>query len=203
MTDTTAPDVRVPNVSPGAVSGLDHAPLQGAPTPAEFLDDTDEAPFPAVPADLTTVDALLGWVEEDDDETPARAVSVLVQERQSEQPRKTLVEPLERKVLDYILDGAVIQPTDTEDAGDPDALTGAATVTTTGQGEAVQVHGQSVDSATAGTGEAVNAETGEVTQPGDPLPEVGDPDGTPLPPQPGADDDGFGGDAPEPANPPA
>jgi hypothetical protein len=62
------------------------------------------------------------------------------------------------------------------------------------------VEGVEVQSDTAGTAGAVNAETGEVTAPGEPLPTIEGTGGTPLnPPQPGADPDGFGGDAPAPA----
>lgn len=59
------------------------------------------------------------------------------------------------------------------------------------EAEAVEVPGVLVESDTAGTGEAVNADTGEVTQPGEPLPPVEDDgDGTPLdPPQTDAPDD--------------
>lgn len=46
--------------------------------------------------------------------------------------------------------------------------------------------GRRSKSAKAGIGPAVNADTGEVTQLGDPLPEIPQADGTPLPP---ADED--------------
>lgn len=44
----------------------------------------------------------------------------------------------------------------------------------------VTVEGVEVESETAGTGEAVNAETGEVTQPGESLPSIPQTDGEPL-----------------------
>lgn len=120
--------VRVPNVSPGAVSGLDNAPLHGtgsvsfdAPVPV-LPEDDDVEPFPAVPADLHNVDDLTAWVREpeDADESAARAVSVLLRERLEDKPRVTLVEPLERQVLDFILDGAVVAlPEQAEDGGTP------------------------------------------------------------------------------------
>jgi hypothetical protein len=194
MTDETAPAVRIPNVTPGAVSGLDHAPLVEPLSAEPSLDDLDQddaGTFPAIPEDLHNVDDLLGWVKDGEDEgdSAARAVSVLVTERESAKPRSTLVEPLERQVLDFVLSGVVIESAETADEpegdpADPDAITGAATITTTGAGEAVEVEGQ--QATTEGDGEAVNAETGEVTQPGEPLPEVEGTGGTPLdPPQPG------------------
>jgi len=123
-----APAVRVPNVSPGAVSGLDNTPLHGpvsfdSPVPV-LPEDDDVEPFPAVPADLHNVDDLTAWVREpeDADESAARAVSVLLRERLEDKPRVTLVEPLERQVLDFILDGAVValpepEQTEAEDGG--------------------------------------------------------------------------------------
>ena len=128
-----APAVRVPNVSPGAVSGLDNTPLHGPVSfdaPVVVLpEDDDVEPFPAVPADLHNVDDLTAWVREpeDADESAARAVSVLLRERLEDKPRVTLVEPLERQVLDFILDGAVValpeaEPEDEngpEDGGTP------------------------------------------------------------------------------------
>ena len=71
MTETTAPDVRMPNVSPGAVSGLDHD-LLSTTSQAPAADEAyDEPALPEVPEDLTTVDALLGWVNaEPSDEDP-------------------------------------------------------------------------------------------------------------------------------------
>lgn len=47
---------------------------------------------------------------------------------------------------------------------------------------AVEPTGQVVESDVAGTGEAVNAETGEVTAPGEPLPVIEAPDGVELEP---------------------
>lgn len=44
------------------------------------------------------------------------------------------------------------------------------------------VEGTTVESDTAGTGGAVNAETGEITQPGEPLPPIEGGDGQPLEP---------------------
>ena len=124
--------VRVPNVSPGAVSGLDNAPLHGTGSVSfdaqvSVPEDDDVEPFPAVPADLHNVDDLTAWVREpeDADESAARAVSVLLRERLEDKPRVTLVEPLERQVLDFILDGAVValpeaEPEDeSEDGGTP------------------------------------------------------------------------------------
>lgn len=43
------------------------------------------------------------------------------------------------------------------------------------------IEGRLVESDIAGTGPAVNAETGEVTQPGEPLPPIVQEGGTPLP----------------------
>lgn len=52
-----------------------------------------------------------------------------------------------------------------------------------------EVEGELEESETAGTGEAVNAETGEVTQPGDPLPTIEQADGDTLQPASGDDTD--------------
>lgn len=52
---------------------------------------------------------------------------------------------------------------------------------------ATEVTGVLVESDTAGTGPAVNAETGEVTQPGEPLPAIAQDGGTPLEPDAGDD----------------
>lgn len=59
--------------------------------------------------------------------------------------------------------------------------------------DADEIEGVLVESETAGTGPAINADTGEVTQPGDQLPPVGDPDGEPLEP---VDTDDPTGDVP-------
>lgn len=45
-----------------------------------------------------------------------------------------------------------------------------------------EIQGELVESDTAGTGPAVNAETGEVTQPGEPLPVIEQAVGEPIPP---------------------
>jgi predicted O-methyltransferase YrrM len=45
-----------------------------------------------------------------------------------------------------------------------------------------QARGEVVESDTAGAGEAINVETGEVTAPGEPLPPIEQDDGEPLPP---------------------
>lgn len=156
MTDTAAPAPRIPNVHPHAVSGLAHTPLNEAPEPAA-AEQADSVLYPPVPEDLHTVDGLRAWVAEPEDgsESVSRAVSVLLVERASDKPRSTLVEPLERHVLDFILDGAEVEVPESEVEG-------------------VEVP----DDGVAGTGEAVNADTGEVTEAGDPLPpiESGDPD---------------------------
>jgi hypothetical protein len=49
---------------------------------------------------------------------------------------------------------------------------------------AATIPGEWVQSDTAGTGEAVNADTGEVTPPGHPLPTIEQQDGEPLTPGP-------------------
>lgn len=205
MTDETAPDVRVPNVSPNAVSGLDHDLLSNASGSPATDEPAYEATLPEVPEDLTTVDDLLGWVNaEPSDEDPeveavARAIAVLSQEGRD--GRVTLVGPLESIILDAVL-GAWSSDEDETPDDEPTDDPGAASVVTTGAGEAVSIEGTPGEHE---AGPAVNAETGEVTQPGEPLPVIDQgTGGTPLdPPQPGADADGFGGDAPEPADPPA
>lgn len=192
MTDETAPAVRIPNVSPGAVSGLDNEPLMGSPadTYPDYADvePLDAPVLPTIPEDLHTVDDLLDWVnaepsdEDPEVETGLRAIAVLRQEGRD--GRVTLVGPLEDIILGAILDAWDDEPEDKQ------------------EGETIE--GEQVESDTAGTGDAINADTGEVTAPGDPLPPIEGTGGTPLdPPQPGADADGFGGDAPAPADPPA
>lgn len=204
MTETTAPDVRIPNVSPGAVSGLDHD-LLSTTSQAPAADEAyDEPALPEVPEDLTTVDALLGWVnaepsdEDPEVETVARAIAVLSQEGRD--GRVTLVGPLESIILDAVL-GAWSSDEDETPDDEPTDDPGAASVVTTGAGEAVSIEGTPGEHE---AGPAVNADTGVVTEAGAPLPPIEGTGGTPLdPPQPGADEDGFGGDAPEPADPPA
>lgn len=119
-TDTTTTSaVRVPNVRPGALSGLSYEPLiaqrlagageavnadtgqvtaPGEPLPP--IETTDGEPLlPVVPDDLTTVDALLAWVgdTEDEDDRVSRASAVLNAEaaRPEEARRTTLVTLLE------------------------------------------------------------------------------------------------------------
>lgn len=241
MTETAPEAPRIPNVRPGALSGLDNEPLAGAgvPSPAGTAPEPDEAPvLPVVPEDRTTVDALMEWVHEGEDDedsgvdTLGRAVAVLVQEGRD--GRVTLVKPLEDLLLDALVDAYVVAPEDDEDAPDPapsvevpDGLEGEALEAWV-SGDAVEgdetenperwaaylarreaaglepLQPATITGAatitTTGAGEAVNLDTGEVTQPGQPLPTVEGTGGTPLsPPQPGADADGFGGDAPEPA----
>lgn len=195
MTDEAAPAVRIPNVSPGAVSGLDHEPLAGSPDeayPYADVEPMEPLSLPTVPEALHTVDALLDWVNaEPSDEDPEvepvpRAIAVLRQEGRD--GRVTLVGPLEDLILGAVLEAwepedEEVPEGDEQPEGDPE---GTASVVTTGAGE------------------AVNIETGEPSAPGEPLPPVEGTGGTPLdPPQPGADADGFGGDAPAPADPPA
>lgn len=57
---------------------------------------TDPSGPPEVPADLTTVGDLLGWVGDDAD----RAQAVLDQENVKDKPRKTLAEPLATVILE-------------------------------------------------------------------------------------------------------
>lgn len=124
MTETAPEAPRIPNVTPGAVSGLDHAPLVGAGIPQAVTPETapetapvdspaidlgdEPTPLPEVPEDLTTVDDLLGWVNEDESDpesevdTLSRAVAVLRQEGRD--GRVTLVKPLEDLLLDALLD---------------------------------------------------------------------------------------------------
>lgn len=107
-----------------------------------------DAPPPAesIPEDATSVDKLLAWVNEetDDDGEPvdrvarARMIYDVEVEKPEDDRRKTLVEPLE----------AIL----TEPAPEPQALTGAATVTVTSAGESV-----SLDAGIPGTPSDVTA----------------------------------------------
>lgn len=106
MTEQTAP-VRIPNVRPDAVSGLDHELLTpAAPAPTE-------ASLPEVPEDHTTVDALLGWVHESGEDQLGRALAVLSQEGRD--GRVTLVGPLEDTIINSLLDA---YPTDGDVEGE-------------------------------------------------------------------------------------
>lgn len=141
---TAAAPTRVPNVREGAVSGLDHQPLNGG-RESELNPEADEA------LEEETADDTGQGDGEPDDRTPSE-----------------------------------VEADKNAEGNSGDIASGAY-----------------VESDTAGTGEATNDQTGEVTAPGDPLPDAPDQGtgGTPLdPPQPGADADGFGGDAPAPAD---
>lgn len=144
MTDTddtaTPPSTdgptRVPNVSPGARSGIDHTVIGSAAQDAhdaqqDAADPEDEDPTGT--DDGTTPDPAEQDTEGSDDGTTPDAAD---------------------------------QPTEGSDDGTAEEGT---------------VVGESVESDTAGTGEAVNADTGEVTAPGDQLPTIEQEDGTPLP----------------------
>lgn len=79
------------------------AHLAGDLRAAVYLDQPAPGDLPDVPEDATTVDALLAWVHETDDDVDRRkrAAAVLEDEGQrvdsdgEPDPRKTLVEPLE------------------------------------------------------------------------------------------------------------
>lgn len=125
--------VRVPNVSPSARSGIDgevigsnaqeayDATADPADAPDGVLTATEEEAdanaalneVPVVPEDLTTVDAVLGWVYEDDSTAHARAQAALDAEyaKAGEDQRSTLVGPLE----------AFLAASPDEDAADPSA----------------------------------------------------------------------------------
>lgn len=126
--------VRVPNVSPGARSGLDHevigANAQEAYDENKRLSqesgsgETPETPdgdLPEVPEDLTSEADLLGWVTEvEDDETAeARARAVLAAEKAKpeDEQRVTLVEPLEASLSDDGGDAGTETPGDGSEAG--------------------------------------------------------------------------------------
>lgn len=122
--------VRVPNVSPGARSGLDHEVIGS--NAQEAYDENErlaaEADLPEVPEDLTTVDDLLGWVTEvEDDETAeARARAVLAAEKAKpeDDQRVTLIEPLEASLAE---DGDADSEDENGPQSDPDGDAGPET----------------------------------------------------------------------------
>lgn len=187
-----AQTVRVPNVSPGAMSGLDHQVI-GSNALAPQEDDGDEDAEPEAeepdtdPMPDADVDAKLAWVREaeDSDTATARADKVWTfgtDPEPSEEYKATLAARLRAAVhgepdpgAGGEADGGSDDQSDLQVA--PDS----------------QVPGEVVVSQTAGTGDAVNAETGEVTKGGEPLPEVPDQgDGTPLEPADAGAEDGGG-----------
>lgn len=194
-------DQSIPNVSPGAVSGLDHTPLHdplGSPEPDVSGYDEGPATVPAIPEGLHTVEDLHAWVAdaEDPDESAARALSVLLTEREADRPRVTLVEPLEWQVLDFLYEHTAVEQDDPQETseGAPDGPADPSVGEGTGEG--------GTDPQTASDEGSVEGGD-EAAGTGDPLPPIEGTGGAPLdPPQPGADADGFGGDAPEPADPP-
>lgn len=122
--------VRVPNVSPGARSGLDHEVIGSNAQEAAVENERlagEGLGLPEVPEDRTTVEDLLAWVSEaEDDETAeARAYAVLTAERDKpeDEQRKTLIEPLEASLSDAEDDGDPETPGDGSQAGSaaPDA----------------------------------------------------------------------------------
>lgn len=165
---TTARPVRVPNVSPNARSGLSGEVIGSNAALAydenQRLADAGEPVTPDMPAHIVGVEVpegdletRLGWVREAEPaERGTRADAIWYHEQAAG------LSDADKEVLSVALRQAVYH-----DGGDP----------------LETIQGQVVESETAGTGPAINAETGEVTQPGDPLPPVeGDPDGTPLMP---------------------
>jgi hypothetical protein len=160
--------VRVPNVSPSAVSGLDHEVI-GANAQEAY--DENAAIASAVPEDRTTVDDLLAWVSEadDDQEGAERARAVLAAERMkpADDQRVTLVEPLEAALADAeaaedpegqgTSDGTEDSEPDGGDAGTPDGGDGS-----TGDPDA-EAQGASQD---AGDGDAGPETQGDGSQAG-------------------------------------
>lgn len=131
--------VRVPNVRPGAVSGLDHQLLDPTAAAAAELDTaTTERVEVDVDAELVRISGL-------DDETERRdAADALWKHQTKDDPN-----------ADY------------------SELADAIRVAVYGESRsAEEIAGETVESETAGTGDAENAETGEVTPGGEPLPTI-------------------------------
>lgn len=76
-------------------------------------------------------------------------------------------------------EGEVVE-VDDNDAAFVEVDSPGALVAVDGEDSPAPVEGVVVESETAGTGEAVNAETGEVTAPGEPLPVIEQADGEPI-----------------------
>lgn len=149
MTDSATPPVRVPNVSPGAKSGLDHTVIGANAQEAYDANETlaaegteghDSGPDTEEIVPAGTLEERLTWVSEGDtSEEKTRRADVIWQH---------------------------------ETEADPEADKAALSEQLR---NAVYGNGETVDSDTADTGEAVNADTGEVTAPGDDLPEITEP----------------------------
>lgn len=194
QTDQPDRPVTVPNVSPHAKSGISHEVIgsaaqtayddeYGAPEPS-----TDEGQQDAVASaelDTATREEQLAWVAagETPEEKSQRADVVFTRldrdPETTDEQRVELGQQLHAAVYPETADG-----TDTKD----------------GTPEQTEPDGTPVEGTEATMeqtpGEAVNDQTGQVTAPGEPLPPT-ETDGST--PQPGADEDGFGGDAPTPA----
>lgn len=114
--------IRVPNVSPDAKSGLDHQVIGSNAQEAYAATEAEVT----VPEDLTTVDAVLEWVREDESTSQARAKAALdaEQAKSEEDQRSTLVGPLEALLAaadDSGDSGDDLTPDDADiDPGNPD-----------------------------------------------------------------------------------
>jgi hypothetical protein len=168
---TPAQTVRVPNVSPGAKSGLDHTVIGADALDPDTADDADEPTSPEEPDTEALpdgdVDAKVAWVDaaEDQDTASSRADKVYAWAAESG-PSPEYLSDLSAKLRRAVYGEPETKP---ESAADLQVAPDSEVPGT------VEV--------TAGTpGPAENAETGEVTQAGEPLPTIEQEGGTPLDP---------------------
>jgi len=158
-----AQTVRVPNVRPGAKSGLDHTVI-GSDALAPDVDDDE--PLEVPDGDL---DSQIAWVAaaEDQGEAHDRADAVYTKQEDDGADGGSL-EALSARLREAVYgtgDGEGEDPQEGGDSGlqsDPGSEVAGSLEETDGQGD------------------AENAETGEVTPAGEPLPEVQDQGGEPI-----------------------
>lgn len=171
-----ATSVRIPNVRPGAVSGLDHVLLAPDAAVAAESPDEDEAGVDVPDGDL---DSRIAWVKDTDDDTERseRADAVWAAESAANTDEDHLSD-VAQKLRDAV-------------NGTTEAIAAQEGNDTLGE----PVSGEAVESETAGTGGAVNAETGQETAPGEPLPPVEQTDGEPLGEPDSQEDENVNGEA--------
>lgn len=170
--------VRVPNVRPGAKSGIDHIVIgSDALDPDASMGEEAEEEADTDPMPEGDFDARMAWVREAEDQETASARADKVYDAYRDDDTVTDLGAQLRAAV-YGDSGGQGQESDL--AADP----------------ASEVPGEVVVSQTAGTGPAENVDTGQVTQPGEPLPDAPNQgDGEPLSDQAGDDQGDGSGDA--------
>jgi hypothetical protein len=175
-----AQTVRVPNVSPGAKSGIDHTVIgSDALAPQGDDDDSDSGDGGGADdgaSDLPDgdTDAHVAWVNEAETRDEARRRADLVYANAEKAGTSDELGELASRLHTAVYGKS--DPATGPDGGQGDV----ANASGLSVDPSSQVPGEVVDSETAGTGEAVNADTGEVTPGGQALPTIEQSDGEPI-----------------------